>query len=52
MNAIIGRDKMAIHQQSIDYIDIPAPLHSNDTYHRFVYGEVDWEENNQFKRAI
>lgn len=43
---------MAIHQPPIDYIDIPAPQHSNDAYYRVVYGDVDWEENNQFNRAI
>lgn len=44
--------QMAIHQPPIDYIDIPAPQHSVDAYYRVVYGDVDWEENNQFKRAI
>lgn len=43
---------MAIHQQPIDYIDIPAPQHSAEAYYRVVYGDVDWVENNQFKRAI
>lgn len=43
---------MAIHQTPIDFIDIPAPQHSVDAYYRVVYGDVDWDENNQFKRAI
>ncbi|MEX3746552.1 hypothetical protein [Lysinibacillus xylanilyticus] len=43
---------MAIHQPPIDYIDIPAPQHSADAFYRVVYGDVDWEENNQFKRAV
>lgn len=43
---------MAIHQKPIDYIDIAAPQHSENTYYRVVYGDVDWEENNDFKRAI
>ncbi|MCG7337175.1 hypothetical protein MHZ95_18105 [Sporosarcina sp. ACRSM] len=43
---------MAIHQKPIDYIDIPAPQHSADAYYRVVYGDVDWEQNNQFERAI
>lgn len=43
---------MAIHQPPIDFIDIAAPQHSEDAYYRVVYGDVDWEENNDFKRAI
>lgn len=43
---------MAIHQEPIDYIDIPAPQHSQNAYYRVVYGDVDWNEDNNFKRAI
>lgn len=43
---------MAIHQQPIDYIDIPALQHSEEAYYRVIYGDVDWEERNQYKRAI
>ncbi|WP_214767559.1 MULTISPECIES: hypothetical protein [unclassified Exiguobacterium] len=43
---------MAIHQEPIDYIDIDAPQHSRDAYYRIIYGDVDWEENGDFKRAI
>ena len=43
---------MAIHQTPIDYIDIAAPQHSADAYYRIVYGDVDWEENEIFNRAI
>ena len=43
---------MAIHQTPIDFIDIAAPQHSKDAFYRVVYGDVDWEENNDFKRAI
>jgi len=43
---------MAIHKKPIDYIDIPAPQHSEGAYYRVVYGDVDWEENENFHRAI
>lgn len=43
---------MAIHQTPIDYIDIPAPQHSEDAFYRVVYGDVDWQENQQFNRAV
>ena len=43
---------MAIHQKPIDYIDIPAPQHSEGAFYRVVYGEVDWNENQNFKRAV
>ncbi|MGG1400172.1 hypothetical protein ABE288_20470 [Bacillus salipaludis] len=43
---------MAIHQDPIDFIDIPAPQHSPKAYYRVVYGDVDWNEDNNFKRAI
>jgi hypothetical protein len=43
---------MAIHQKPIDYIDVPAPQHSPYAYYRVVYGEVDWNEDSNFKKAI
>lgn len=43
---------MAIHQPPIDYIDVAAPQHSENAYYRVIYGDVDWEESNEFKRAI
>ncbi|AXI09174.1 hypothetical protein CV093_10180 [Oceanobacillus sp. 143] len=43
---------MAIHQEPIDFIDIPAPQHSPNAYYRVVYGDVDWSEDNNFRRAI
>ncbi|WP_070120425.1 hypothetical protein [Bacillus marinisedimentorum] len=43
---------MAIHQEAIDFTDIPAPQHSTGAYYRVVYGDVDWQENGDRKRAI
>ncbi|WP_404457760.1 hypothetical protein [Oceanobacillus kapialis] len=43
---------MSIHQEPIDFIDIPAPQHSPDAYYRVIYGDVDWKEDNNFRRAI
>jgi hypothetical protein len=43
---------MAIHQKPIDFIDVPAPQHSPNAYYRVVYGDVDWNEDNNFKKAI
>lgn len=43
---------MSIHKVPIDYIDIPAPQHSSDAFYRVVYGDVDWQENNDLNRAI
>ncbi|MBY0157204.1 hypothetical protein H0178_15530 [Cytobacillus firmus] len=43
---------MAIHQEPIDYIDIPAPQHHPHAFYRVVYGDVDWNEDNNFRRAI
>lgn len=43
---------MAIHQQPIDYIDIPAPQHSENAYYRVVYGDVDWNQEENYQRAI
>ena len=30
----------------------PAPQHSANAYYRVVYGDVDWNESNDFNRAI
>ncbi|MGH0513429.1 hypothetical protein [Bacillus cereus] len=43
---------MAIHQEPIDFIDIPAPQHSEGAFYRVVYGDVDWNENQNYNRAI
>lgn len=33
---------MAIHKEPINFIEIPAPQHSDDAFYRVCYGEVDW----------
>lgn len=43
---------LAIHQKPVDFIDIPAPQHSPNAYYRVVYGDVDWNEDQTYKRAI
>lgn len=43
---------IAIHQDPIDFIDVPVPQHSPKAYYRVVYGDVDWPEDENFRRAI
>lgn len=43
---------MAIHKVPINYIDIPAPQHSDDAFYRVCYGEVDWNEDGNTESAI
>ncbi|MCU1808164.1 hypothetical protein [Cytobacillus firmus] len=43
---------MTIHKDPIDYIDIPAPQHSSGAFYRVVYGDVDWNQDGKFRRAI
>ncbi|MBU9711164.1 hypothetical protein [Evansella tamaricis] len=43
---------MAIHQEPIDFIDIQAPQHGEGSYYRVIYGDVDWYEDQNFRRAI
>lgn len=44
--------KDTIHKEPIDFIDIPAPQHSSGAFYRVVYGDVDWNKDGNFNRAI
>lgn len=41
-----------IHKDPIDFIDIPAPQHSEEASYRICYGEVDWFYDGNLKEAI
>lgn len=43
---------MPIHQEPIDFIEVPALQHSEDACYRVCYGEVDWHEDGNMESAI
>ncbi|WP_078593819.1 hypothetical protein [Evansella clarkii] len=46
------KKKEKIHQEPIDYIDVPAPQHGEHAFYRVVYGDVDWERTGVYERAV
>ena len=42
---------MTIHKEPIDFIDIPALQHSSGAFYRVVYGEVDWNQDGNYRRV-